>query len=344
MASDAASSAADTQANAANQATASQKAMFDKTVQLENPYNMAGQGAMNKLAFLLGISPNGYSSSDPNATIGPNGVVSQASASAAPAAPVETADQIRARLAPQYSQSGSAPQLDSSLLKLLPDDRQNAIYQASNPQLEAAVQQELARQQATPQATGMGQIGSNGLPAGGTSDPAYGSLLHNFDLSDFQLDPGIQFQLKYGGQALQNSQAAKDGVLSGAALKGLIGFNQDYAGQGYQSAFDRYNANRSFTLGSLMDMTKLGQSAASNTVNNASGFSSGIANTITGAGNALAAGQVGSANALSSGISGAGNAYFLRNMLGGGGSATGANTMTVDPTMSYLYGTGGIGD
>lgn len=142
-----------------------------------------------------------------------------------------------------------------------------------------------------------------------------GDLLHSFGAQDFQMDPGYQYQLKYGQQALQNSQAAKDGVLSGGALKGLIGFNQDYAGQAYQSAFDRYNANRKFTLGSLLDMTNLGQSAASNTAQTGPGFSSGIAQSITGAGQARAAGSVGVANALSGGLGGASNAYFLSSLL-----------------------------
>lgn len=329
MGSDAASSAADAQSNAANQATQAQLQMYNTGVQLESPFRQFGTGGMNKLAYLMGISPNGYSSADQNAQIGPNGVLGAGSSptgTAAPAATIpqagvtqpqgttETAAQIRQRLAPQFA------------------SRLSDAYDGTqmNADLNAAVQQELARQQQASQvhastgglpasqASTPSVVSPTGQPAAGSpaaTDPAYGSLLRNFGPQDFQLDPGIQFQLKYGQQALQNSQAAKSGALSGEALKGLIGFNQDYAGLGYQSAFDRYNANRNFTLGSLMDVARLGQAAASNTVNSGSSYASGIANTMTGAGNAQAAGIIGSTNALSGGLTGAGNAYLLRNLL-----------------------------
>lgn len=149
-----------------------------------------------------------------------------------------------------------------------------------------------------------------------------GSLLKPFSMDDFHLDPGIQFQTQQGNQALMNSQAAKNGVLSGGALKDLIAYNQGMAGTGYQSAYDRYMANKQFTLSSLMGVAGLGQNAAANVGNNSATVSNGIANTITGAGNAQAAGIVGSANALSGAASGAGNAYFLSSLLGKNGSQT----------------------
>lgn len=158
----------------------------------------------------------------------------------------------------------------------------------------------------------------------GSASPDFGSLTKPFSMSDFQLDPGIQFQTQQGNLALTNSMAAKDGVLSGGALKALIGYNQGMAGTGYQSAFDRYMAGKNFTLGSLMDLSKTGQAAASGVTSAAPSFSSGISNTITGAGNASAAGTVGAANAISGGITGAGNGIFLNSLLknGGGGGAT----------------------
>jgi hypothetical protein len=137
-----------------------------------------------------------------------------------------------------------------------------------------------------------------------------------FSMSDFQLDPGIQFQTQQGNQALMNSQAAKNGTLSGGALKDLIAYNSGMAATGYQSAYDRYMANKQLTLSSLMGVAGLGQNAAANTGNNSATVSNGIAGTITGAGNAQAAGTIGQANALSGAAQGAGNAYFLSSLMG----------------------------
>lgn len=176
-------------------------------------------------------------------------------------------------------------------------------------------------------------LGTPSTTTTGAGSPEFGSLLKPFGMDDFQLDPGIKFQTQQGNLALQNSQAAKDGAMSGAALKDLIGYNQGMAGTGFQSAFDRYMAGKSFTLGSLSDTAGRGQAAAGNTVNAAPNFSSGIAGTITGAGNAQAAGTVGSANALSGSLTGAGNAFFLRNLLSknnplSGGAGT---NMSIEP-------------
>jgi hypothetical protein len=229
---DSASSAADTQANAANNATALQKSMFDTTSGYEAPFRQGGTDALARLSTLLGIG-------------------------------------------------------------------------------------------------------------GDSSQQGYGSLMKPFGMSDFQMDPGIQFQQKYGQQALQNSQAAKDGVLSGGAMKDLIGFNQGMAGTGYQSAFDRYMANKGFAYDSLMKEANLGQSAASNTANTGANYASGMSNTIVGAGQASAAGQIGVANALSGGINNASQMYFLRSLMGsgsgggGGGGVGGAGMPLSGDPMSY---------
>lgn len=253
ISSDASRSAANKQKDAANQATASQQAMFDKTVELNSPFRTAGVDATAKLSDLLGIQSKG-GGFDAAAYLRDN--------------PDVAAD-------PYWGQH--------------PEEH----YQ----------QHGMAEGRQAPQVA---------APA---PSAAFGSLLKPFSMEDFHLDPGIQFQTQQGNLALTNSMAAKNGSLSGEALKALIGYNQGMAGTGYQSAFDRYMAGKQFTLGSLMDMSKLGQGAASGVTSAAPSFSSGISNTITGAGNAQAAGTVGSANAISGGIQGAGNSIFLNSLL-----------------------------
>lgn len=147
------------------------------------------------------------------------------------------------------------------------------------------------------------------------------------------MSPAYNFQLQQGQQALQNSQAAGDGVLSGAALKGLIGYNQNMAGTAFQNAFNDYqtqagtqfnqglslvNANQAQNqniYNRLAGLAQLGQNAASNQGMAGAGMASGIANTITGAGNAQAAGAVGTANAISGGLNGLGGYSMLNSLI-----------------------------
>jgi hypothetical protein len=152
-------------------------------------------------------------------------------------------------------------------------------------------------------------LGTSGNPLAA----GYGSLTTPFTAKDYlaNQDPGYQFQLDQGTKALQNSQAAGGGVLSGAALKDLIGFNQGTAATGYQNAWNRWNAQQTNTVNRLGSLAQLGQAASTNSATGASNFANGIANTITSSGNAQAAGAVGTANAISGGLNNAAGYYYL---------------------------------
>jgi hypothetical protein len=149
--------------------------------------------------------------------------------------------------------------------------------------------------------------------SGNTGATGYGSLTQPFTEQDYldNQDPGYQFQLQQGQQALQNSQAADGGVLSGAALKGLINYNQGVASTGYQNAWNRWNQQQTNTVARLGSLAQLGQAAGSNQASGASTFAGGISNTITGEGNAEAAGAVGASNAVSSGVNNGLGWYYL---------------------------------
>lgn len=352
IASSGAKSAANTQAEAANNATAAQQGMFDKTVGLEAPFRQSGLDAQTKLNGLLGIG-NGSSGAG-------NGGGSQTGGAFDPstfneqsylAANSDVANYIQQHpgmtALQHYQQFGQnegrqlapaapgAVESDTNIWRRLAGQYTDANGNVNSDTLNPAVWAESARQKQAAAAQAS-------QPAGPNDFTGNGSLLKPFSMADFQEDPGIQFQTQQGNLALTNSNAAQNGSLSGAALKSLIGYNQGMAGTGYQSAFDRYMAGKSFNYGALKDMVNIGQAAAGNTVNAAPSFSSGIASTIQGAGNASAAGTVGSANALASGLTGAGNSYLLRNLIsqnGGGGSAApsfGAGIITDGPTPSNV--------
>jgi len=54
-----------------------------------------------------------------------------------------------------------------------------------------------------------------------------------------QNDPGYQFRLSQGEQALQQSAAAKGHLRTGGTLKDILGYGQNFASSEYQNVFDR---------------------------------------------------------------------------------------------------------
>lgn len=134
-----------------------------------------------------------------------------------------------------------------------------------------------------------------GLKVGGEFDKS-------FSETAFKADPGYAFRMSEGMKGLERSAAARGGLLSGAALKGIQRYGQDLASQEYQNAFNRYYAERANKLNPLQSVAGIGQTSA-NTLTGAAGtLGQQIGSNIIGAGNAAAAGRVGSANAIAQGV------------------------------------------
>lgn len=200
----------------------------------------------------------------------------------------------------------------------------------------------------------------NAQNAAAQSDPQYGSLLrafHNgeefdsgpafsFEGKDLATDPGYQFGLNQGTQGIERGQASRGNFLSGAAMKELSRYNEDYAGTKFNEAFNRasstygtnlnrrqnewntnlnaYNSNRNSIYDFLTGVSRTGQNSAAQvgTANNQAATNSG--NNMMAAGNAQAAGTVASSNALQSGANQALNQYNSTNNLN---SAAGWNNL-----------------
>lgn len=97
----------------------------------------------------------------------------------------------------------------------------------------------------------------------------------NFDANGVQMDPGYQFGMKQGEQALDRKVAAGGGRVSGAALKSAAQYGTDYATTGYSSAYNRaygtatdtYNRDnqaRSERLNRLAALAGIGQTSTQN--------------------------------------------------------------------------------
>lgn len=157
-----------------------------------------------------------------------------------------------------------------------------------------------------------------GLPGGDTTSSSFGTITKPFTF-DPATDPGYQFRLGEGEKAIENSAAAKGGQLSGATLKELLKYGQDYASGEFQNAFTRDLQTKQQLYSTLTGTVGIGSGATTTGVQAGQTTAANIGNTMTGIGNAQAAGIVGSANAISGGITGAANtaidAYTLRQLM-----------------------------
>lgn len=148
---------------------------------------------------------------------------------------------------------------------------------------------------------------SGGASYGDPNDPGYGSFNQPFDAEQFYKyeDPGYWFRLQQGQQALQNKAAAGSGAFSGAAMKDLLGYNQDMASTEYNNAFNRYQTQQGNIFSRLFSIAGLGQNAAAGVGATGAGLAGQAGQALTNAGTAAGSGIVGGANALAGGATNA---------------------------------------
>lgn len=163
--------------------------------------------------------------------------------------------------------------------------------------------------------TALGQL-STGLKAGGEFN-------RNFQVSDFQKDPGYAFRQSEGLKAIDNSAAARGSSLSGATLKALTKYGQDFASNEFNNAYNRWNNDTSNRFNRIAGVAGVGQQAvnqvgayghqtASNIAQGNMNTANNVASNTIQAGNARASGYVGTANAINGGI----NNYLTLKALG----------------------------
>lgn len=142
-----------------------------------------------------------------------------------------------------------------------------------------------------------------------------GEFNRNFTLADFQKDPGYQFRMDQGQQALERSAAAGGGLLSGGTGKALQQYGQDYASGEYSNAYNRFNNDQTTRFNRLSALAGTGQTATNTLATLGAQTASTIGENDLQKGNAQAAGYIGQGNAINSGISSLGNFYLQQQYL-----------------------------
>jgi hypothetical protein len=135
--------------------------------------------------------------------------------------------------------------------------------------------------------------------------------------ADVMADPGYQFGLEQGQQALDRKFAASGGRISGASMKAASRFNVGTATSGYNAAYQR----RQDRLNRLASLAGIGQTATGSSAAAGQGAANAISGLVTAQGNASGASQMAQGNIWGNAINQTGAA--LSRGIGGGGYGVG---------------------
>jgi hypothetical protein len=156
--------------------------------------------------------------------------------------------------------------------------------------------------------------------------------------------PGEQFELQQGSQALDNSAAARGGLLTSGTAKQQQEFGQGLAStnyqqaynnalQQYQQSYNEFQQNQSNQFNRQASIAGLGQTAAGQLGSEGQAAAGNVANIdltggaqqgqqINNAAAATASGFVGAGNAASGALGNLGQYALLSSLLGGGGGSS----------------------
>lgn len=172
-----------------------------------------------------------------------------------------------------------------------------------------------------------------------------GELMQTYTGEDLASDPGFQFGMDQGRNAIEQGAVSRGMLFSGKTLKDLMQFGTDYGGTKFNEGFQRDMANKQFQQGSLAGLSGTGQSTAIAGGQLGAQSSQSIADLLGSGAAARAAGTVGAANAIGGAINNAGNTYMQMSMLdrimgggrsgGGYGSGALANMDAYDNMAAY---------
>jgi hypothetical protein len=189
---------------------------------------------------------------------------------------------------------------------------------------------------------------TNALAGNDSNAADYGSLTKPFSANDLNADPvyqsGLQFGLDEGRRGLNERAIANGGYDSGATLKALTRFGNDYGSTKADQSFNRFQQQNSNVYNRLTGQQGVGLNAA--------GAVTGAGNLATGqmmdassqGANAAAAGRVGQANAMLGAFGGIGTAIqgyqnnqIFNKLLNRNGGATpgGYNMSDVNSMFGY---------
>lgn len=269
----AASKAADAQSDAAKDQLKLSREQFNRTDELFSPYRAAGENALAAYMYELGLGPKPTFGSTP----------------------------LQVEEFTTGGQAGFTGQPPTEMQRVM-----RAIDRGYIGGAEAARQLAAARagSQSGSQGTTQYRVGDQVFGSRAEADAFAQENAGGAEYGGYTKTPGYDFRLKEGMNALEGSAAARGGLFSGASMKSLNRYGQDYATGEYQNFLNR--------LGGVVSS---GQSAAGQQGAAGQNFVNSASNALSNMGNAQAAGAIGSANAINQGIGNALNVWQYQKAL-----------------------------
>lgn len=128
--------------------------------------------------------------------------------------------------------------------------------------------------------------------------------------------PGYDFRLQQGQDSLQAGAAARGGLYSGAAMRDLLKYGQDYGSNEYGNYLSRLGARADTGMAAAQMSGQASQQAAA-----------GVSNALGNIGNAGAAGAIGVGNAITGGIQNGLGVWNYQQQLKAANGGTPANAL-----------------
>src|SRR5688572_4459820 len=140
--------------------------------------------------------------------------------------------------------------------------------------------------------------------------------LSSYGKYNYEKDPGYQFRMDEGVRALDRSAAARGSLNSGAQLRRLTRYSQDYASNEYQRVYDR-----------IAQIAGFGRGASSESAGVIVNTGQNIGGALVNAGEARASGFLASGNALANALGQGAKAFGFFGRSGGGGQNANINAL-----------------
>lgn len=285
QAADAAGKAAQGQQQAANLSYADQMALMRQQRTDSLPYRESGYNALNQLNYLMGLG-----------------------------SPTEMA-KVQDNFDPEAYTNWRIEQMKAKVMKEFKNpDKQAAVIAKRTERIKAAMQNpanawadyNTRKQQAPNKTEGeFWKTREGGQGQGG--DEQYGFLQQRFNNDVFEKDPGYQFRMDEGNKAVEAGAAARNGLLSGAAMKAMQKYSQGFASNEYGNAYNRFTGDQQNMYNRLAQMAGTGQQQINQTAQLNQQGASNAAGYMQDAAAARASGIMGASNARQSGYQAIGN-------------------------------------
>jgi len=143
--------------------------------------------------------------------------------------------------------------------------------------------------------------------------------------------PGYDFRLQQGQDSLQAGAAARGGLYSGAAMRDLLKYGQDYGSNEYGNYLSRLGARADTGMNAAQMSGQASQQAAA-----------GVSNALGDLGNARAAGAIGVGQAINGGIQNSLGVWNYQRQMQASGMPGGINTGN-NNWANPLFGGSGLG-